>query len=414
MKKWIFLLFVWSSACIGYTQSVEFEMVPGTRITYREVANLTRKIDNKYIGLVSKEEQGMLVTEDYGNTYKGLFFISRDLKHDARFVERPIEKTVNIEMKYNISTGFTVMNKSPNPRLQGFPVFPGKAVSPGEKWKAWSLRYVDPMNRNMPTAIRFYCEYQYEGPVNDNGRAAEKINARYALRYKNEAGNGDPELMEIKYAGHEVEIVVYDDDGSILIIDKIGITRGSSEKYIYSDGKVIEQSGTIITWLNAAVVMDRQKIINDFIDIAAQERKGNEIENNGNSVVINLHGEDIEVKEEQEGIKLELKNIHFKPDSNVILSSEKNRLDITAEMLKKVPERTILVIGHTARVGNIENEKELSEKRAKTIAAELIARGIPAKRFIYEGRGGNEPIGDNETEEGRKMNRRVEIIILEN
>jgi outer membrane protein OmpA-like peptidoglycan-associated protein len=44
---------------------------------------------------------------------------------------------------------------------------------------------------------------------------------------------------------------------------------------------------------------------------------------------------------------------------------------------------------------------------------ELAARGIPAGRFIYKGWGGTKPLGDNSSEEGRSLNRRVEITILE-
>jgi outer membrane protein OmpA-like peptidoglycan-associated protein len=45
--------------------------------------------------------------------------------------------------------------------------------------------------------------------------------------------------------------------------------------------------------------------------------------------------------------------------------------------------------------------------------AELSRRGIPAERFIYKGWGGLKPLGDNATDEGRRINRRVEITILE-
>jgi outer membrane protein OmpA-like peptidoglycan-associated protein len=56
---------------------------------------------------------------------------------------------------------------------------------------------------------------------------------------------------------------------------------------------------------------------------------------------------------------------------------------------------------------------QLSVERAQSIIAELSARGIPADRFIYKGSGGTKPLGDNSSEEGRRLNRRVEITILE-
>jgi outer membrane protein OmpA-like peptidoglycan-associated protein len=56
---------------------------------------------------------------------------------------------------------------------------------------------------------------------------------------------------------------------------------------------------------------------------------------------------------------------------------------------------------------------QLSVERAQSIIAELTARGISADRFIYKGSGGTKPLGDNSSEEGRRLNRRVEITILE-
>jgi flagellar motor protein MotB len=52
-------------------------------------------------------------------------------------------------------------------------------------------------------------------------------------------------------------------------------------------------------------------------------------------------------------------------------------------------------------------------ERAQRIVTELTNRGIPADRFIYKGSGGTKPVGDNSSEEGRRINRRVEITILE-
>jgi outer membrane protein OmpA-like peptidoglycan-associated protein len=79
----------------------------------------------------------------------------------------------------------------------------------------------------------------------------------------------------------------------------------------------------------------------------------------------------------------------------------------------QVPDRIILVEGHTAAVGRPEGEMELSIQRAKRMVDEMARRGIGSERFIYKGWGGRKPQGDNGSEEGRRLNRRVEITILE-
>jgi outer membrane protein OmpA-like peptidoglycan-associated protein len=56
---------------------------------------------------------------------------------------------------------------------------------------------------------------------------------------------------------------------------------------------------------------------------------------------------------------------------------------------------------------------QLSVERAQKMIDELVKRGITAGRFSYKGWGGQKPLGDNSTDEGRRLNRRVEITILE-
>ena len=72
-----------------------------------------------------------------------------------------------------------------------------------------------------------------------------------------------------------------------------------------------------------------------------------------------------------------------------------------------------MVEGHSASTGNPTGEKNLSVERAKSIVDELVKRGIPANQFIFRGLGSEVPIADNSTSEGKALNRRVEITILE-
>ncbi|MCA1949797.1 MAG: OmpA family protein [Treponema sp.] len=134
--------------------------------------------------------------------------------------------------------------------------------------------------------------------------------------------------------------------------------------------------------------------------------------------VVDLPAQNIEVAAVPEGVKLTVRDIRFVADSDEILSSERGRLDIIARALQSVAgagaaQPLILVEGHTAAVGRPAGEQELSVRRAKKIVDDLVARGIPADRFIYKGWGGTKPLADNSTETGRAKNRRVEITILQ-
>jgi OOP family OmpA-OmpF porin len=82
-------------------------------------------------------------------------------------------------------------------------------------------------------------------------------------------------------------------------------------------------------------------------------------------------------------------------------------------LLKSVPGRTLLVVGHTADVGSPGSQQALSVDRAQAIVDKLKAAGIPPSSLLYEGRGGREPVAPNDTEANKARNRRVEIIVLD-
>ena len=119
------------------------------------------------------------------------------------------------------------------------------------------------------------------------------------------------------------------------------------------------------------------------------------------------------VEQTTAGLRLSVRNLQFMADSSDVLPSEKSRLDEIAGVLKMVPGSKFLVEGYSASVGNPKGEQSLSEQRAKKIALELSKRGVPVEDFICRGRGSANPVASNATSEGKALNRRVEITILE-
>ena len=72
-----------------------------------------------------------------------------------------------------------------------------------------------------------------------------------------------------------------------------------------------------------------------------------------------------------------------------------------------------MIEGHTADTGYEAGELMLSKERAYSIADALSKRGISKERFICKGSGSKKPIASNDTAEGKALNRRVEITILD-
>ena len=86
-------------------------------------------------------------------------------------------------------------------------------------------------------------------------------------------------------------------------------------------------------------------------------------------------------------------------------------LDSVARALVQHPELRAKSIGHTDSTGSAQVNQTLSVNRARAVANYLTDQGVPVANLTAEGRGSNSPVGDNATEEGRAMNRRVELYL---
>jgi outer membrane protein OmpA-like peptidoglycan-associated protein len=123
----------------------------------------------------------------------------------------------------------------------------------------------------------------------------------------------------------------------------------------------------------------------------------------------------VSVAATDEGVTISIEDVQFEADSARLKAPELAKIARIAELLKRYPDRDILVAGHSAAAGYAAGRKRLSEDRAKAVAESLLTTGArPPERVRVTGYGDERPIADNATETGRARNRRVEITILEN
>jgi outer membrane protein OmpA-like peptidoglycan-associated protein len=102
--------------------------------------------------------------------------------------------------------------------------------------------------------------------------------------------------------------------------------------------------------------------------------------------------------------------INFDTGKSVVKPESQPIIEQIVQMLKSNPDLIIGVEGHTDNVGTPASNKTLSEARAKSVVSAIVAQGISAERLSPAGYGQDKPIGDNNTEEGRAKNRRVELV----
>lgn len=111
------------------------------------------------------------------------------------------------------------------------------------------------------------------------------------------------------------------------------------------------------------------------------------------------------------GMISQLGDAYFDSDRATLKSASKQSLDLLTDLLKSYPKMRIEIQGHTDSDGSNVRNSRLSEDRARSVMSYLRQRGIPAERMEIRGYGPDSPLAPNTTVEGRKLNRRVVVVV---
>jgi outer membrane protein OmpA-like peptidoglycan-associated protein len=132
------------------------------------------------------------------------------------------------------------------------------------------------------------------------------------------------------------------------------------------------------------------------------------------ALIQELKNRNIDARETSRGVMVNLPSVNFQFDSAELTADGQNRVDQIASIVRReTPNRRIAVEGHASRESAAQEayNQRLSERRAETVADALAREGIRGNQISSRGLGTRSPIASNETEEGRRQNRRVEVII---
>ena len=110
---------------------------------------------------------------------------------------------------------------------------------------------------------------------------------------------------------------------------------------------------------------------------------------------------------------INLPGVTFVTGFDILLPGLESVLQEAATTLNRYPDLRVEVAGHSDSAGDAATNEGLSARRAKTVRNFLIQYGVAEDRLTFRGYGESQPIADNSTEEGRAMNRRVELRVVD-
>ncbi len=365
----------------------------GGKLTMVERSDRGRYENGKYIGLEDREVKGVFdwAGGPEGDRVDGIFYVIGELNHLGAPVAMKVDASFPAAWIIGRDGVFDVGADRPYPTVRGFPTLPVGELETGDTWQAPGELVVEPLRDGRFTRVPFLSSYRYDGVKTVEGKQYRIVTAQYALRYRKGADpTADERLLSVS-GSHTVSIRISADSGELVFM-----SDSVDETYQLAGSRTVASRGFILTWFTGSAPLDRAGTAQQITaDLQGAGTAG------------------VAVEQTEQGVRVTMSDIHFVADQAVILPDELPRLSAVAEALKRIPTRSFLVVGHTAAVGTPESQVALSVQRAKAIVDFLVSQGIEARRLLYEGKGGTEPVAPNDTEENRARNRRVEIDVLE-
>jgi len=161
-------------------------------------------------------------------------------------------------------------------------------------------------------------------------------------------------------------------------------------------GALIGAAGGAALGAGAGHYMDKQQA--EFDRRLANEQATHQVE------IQRLQNENLKITMNSE--------VSFDFNSSAVKPSFRSTLDKVSDILARYNRTHITIVGHTDNIGSDAYNQNLSLRRAQAVADYVESRGVQASRVRTEGRGESQPRASNDTEAGRQLNRRVELLII--
>lgn len=289
---------------------------------------------------------------------------------------------------------YTISNECFMPAVRGIPMFPETPLSPGDTWKSKGYEAEDfrrAFGIDKPFMLPFEAKYEYLGAADgDGGQKLNVIDVKYYLYYEGQ-------LPENK-------------DAAVL---PMALIKGYCREMIYWNNALGEIDHYTEDFnIEIKTFNNEHYVLAGSAECSTQVSDMDDLES-VKGTIADMGLENVTVKRSAQGLTISMERIQFKADSTVLQDSEKAKLRKIAEIISPY-NNDLLVTGHCALFGDMSGQAELSEGRAKSVANYLAEIGARDREHIFtQGKGGSEAIAPNNTAEGRALNRRVEITLMD-
>jgi OmpA-OmpF porin, OOP family len=213
-----------------------------------------------------------------------------------------------------------------------------------------------------------------------------------------------PEGSRIKFRSNYVKGVVRDKETQQKLrarIELINIEKNRVESIVESDSVSGEYLIVLTQGSEYALYINRARYVFQSLNFNYSEVK------DFKPITMNVDLEKIKT-----GTRVVLKNLFFDVDKYELKDKSGTELSKIIQFLKENPSTRLEISGHTDNTGSAQYNRQLSEKRARSVFQYLIDNGIDPKRLSPKGYGPDIPVASNDNEEGRTLNRRIEFKIL--
>lgn len=326
-----------------------------------------------------------------GYRVSGVFKIFRMMKDERVF---HLDEEYTSDFIIHTNGKFEVPSHYFMPNVRNIPTFPDNSVKISDSWNRESIEIVN-VNNAPNLTMSLSSDYLFADiETNDDGSRNAVI--QYHIMT-------DKDLLQagLSRKGYPERIYGFNYGTFLWDIDKnIPVSQQERYQILFGYGKE----------LSYASLQYKMNIISTYkiYDSITKEEE----EYNRKKLEDNLYNDDnVFIDTVPEGLVLRLGEILFDTDSYKLKSDSKNTIDNIINAIKETyPDREIIVEGHTDNTGSKEYNQNLSENRAKTVADYILTK-LGHDKLSYKGLADNEPIASNDSFEGRKKNRRVDIII---